>query len=136
MHTSPFAPSDRMLRQFAGLWIVFFGAIAAVQEFRHERHGLALALILLAVIIGPLGLVWPRGIKPIFIGWMALAYPIGWTVSHLMLALLYYGLFTPVALFFRITGRDALALKRKPQADTYWQAKPQASDPAQYLSQF
>jgi hypothetical protein len=135
--TSPFAPSERMLRQFAGLWIIFFGAIAAQQEFIRDRHGLAIILAVLAVTIGPLGLALPRAIRPIYIGWMALAFPIGWTVSRLILSLLYYGMFTPVALFFRATRRDTLCLKRPPSDTiTHWQPKPRPSDPAQYLKQF
>ncbi len=92
-----FNPTDRMLRQFAAIAIVFFGAIAARQEFHHHRHGLAIVFAVLAATIGPLGLAWPRVIKPVFIGWMALAYPIGWTVSRIVLGVIFYGLFTPMA---------------------------------------
>ena len=134
-HDNPFKPSDRMLRQFSGLWIVFFGIIAARQEFHHHRHVLALVLGVLAVTLGPAGMVWPRIIKPIFIGWMAVAYPIGWVVSRVILGIIFYGLFAPVALFFRVRGRDALRLKSEPQAASYWQPKPQALDKAQYFRQ-
>jgi Saxitoxin biosynthesis operon protein SxtJ len=133
---SPFNPTERMLRQFSGIWIVFFGAIAVWQELHHERHTLALALAVLAVTLGPLGLAWPRIMRPVFIGWMALVYPIGWTVSRLVLGLLFFGLFTPVAWVFRIMGRDELRLKPRPHATTYWQPKPRAGDKAQYLRQF
>jgi hypothetical protein len=133
---NPFKPTDRMLRQFSGIWIVFFGAIAALQEFHHQRHGLALVLAALAVTAGPIGLAWPRAIRPIFIGWMVVVYPIGWVVSRLILGTLFYGMFTPVAWFFRLTGRDALGLKRQPEAATYWQAKAGARDKSQYLRQF
>jgi hypothetical protein len=88
------------------------------------------------VTIGPLGLAWPRAIKPIFIGWMALVYPIGWVVSHVILGILFYGMFTPVALIFRIIKRDALGLKPQPQGATYWLPKPNAPDKAKYLRQF
>jgi hypothetical protein len=125
-----------MLRQFGGIWIIFFGALAAWQEFHHHRRSVAIALAILAVTIGPLGLVWPRGIRPIFIGWMALVYPIGWTVSRVVLGLIFYGLFTPVAWFFRVTQRDALGLKPPRSAVTCWQSKARATDKTQYLRQF
>jgi hypothetical protein len=133
---SPFKPSDRMLRQFSGLWIVFFGAIAARQEFHHHRHTVALTLAAVAVVIGSLGLAWPRLIKPIFVGWMALALPIGWVVSRVILGILFYGLFTPVALIFRLMGRDAMALKPQPQAATYWLPKDHDVDKSRYFNQF
>ena len=131
-----FNPTDRMLRQFAAISIVFFGAIAARQEFHHHRHGLAIVFAVLAATIGPLGLAWPRVIKPVFIGWMALAHPIGWTVSRIVLGVIFYGLFTPVAWVFRLIGRDELALKSQPTAATYWRPKPGAVEQSQYLRQF
>ena len=133
---SPFNPTDRMLRQFAVIWIVFFGAIAAWQEAHHHRHAVAVVLTLLAVTIGPLGLVWPRGIRPVFVGWIAVTYPIGWSVSRIVLGTIFFGLFTPVAALFRLIGRDELGLKPQPQATTYWLAKPHTTDKANYLRQF
>jgi len=131
-----FSPSDRVLRQFAAIWIVFFGLMAMRREFHNHQHNLALVLAIMAVTIGPLGLIWPRAIKPIFVGWMALAFPIGWLVSRVILGILFYGLFTPVALVFRLKGRDPLGLKPQPDATTYWHVKPQAADNSQYLRQF
>jgi hypothetical protein len=41
-------------------------------------------------------------------------------VSRTAIGLLFFGILTPVALVFRILGRDALRLKRDPKARTYW----------------
>ena len=125
-----------MLRQFAAIWVVFFGAIAAWQEIHHHRQVTAIILAVLALTVGPLGIAWPRAIRPVFIGWMTLVYPVGWTVSRISLGVVFYGLFTPVAWIFRLIGRDALGLMRQPQVGTYWQPKPRAADKAQYLRQF
>jgi hypothetical protein len=135
-HDSPFNPTDRMLRQFSAIWIFFFGGIATWQEFHHHRHTLALILGVLAVTLGPLGLTWPRAMRPVFIGWMALVYPIGWTVSRIVLGTIFYALFTPMACVLRLVGRDELRLKPHPDAPTYWQSKPVAADKARYLRQF
>jgi hypothetical protein len=128
-------PTDTMLRQFALLWVVFLGAIAVRQQL-HGRHILAIVLTVLAVTIGPAGLIWPRTIRPVFVGWMTLVYPIGWFVSRVVLGAIFYGLFTPVAWLSRMLGRDALLLRRKPHVTTYWGPKPAPSDSAQYLRQF
>ena len=40
------------------------------------------------VSIGVLGLVWPRAVRELFIGLTILTLPIGWAVSHLLLAVL------------------------------------------------
>src|SRR5207245_1618124 len=48
--------SPRQLRQFAGMWIVFFSAFACWQGFWHGHRGLSLLLAALAATVGPLGL--------------------------------------------------------------------------------
>jgi saxitoxin biosynthesis operon SxtJ-like protein len=133
---NPLDPNDRMLRQFAGLWIVFFAAIAARMYFHGRPAWLWMSIGAAALTIGPMGLLWPRLIKPIFVGWMKLASPIGWVVSRVVLGLIFFGLITPLAWAFRRGGRDALGLKRSMSTQTYWQSKPAATDKAQYLRQF
>jgi hypothetical protein len=133
---NPFNPTDRMLRQFSVIWIGFFGTAALQQQFYHDRHLAAVVLATLAVTVGPLGIIVPRAIRPVFVGWMAIAYPIGWLTSRIIVGIIFYGLFTPVAFLFRIIRRDELGLRSKPQADTYWQPKQNARDQADYLRQF
>ena len=65
-----------------------------------------------------------------------LAFPIGWAVSHLILALLFYGLFTPLAALLRLIGRDALHRKPRHGADSYYVPKTTPVDPGSYLRQY
>ncbi len=130
-----FRPSARTLRQFAGLWLAFFGGLAAWQYFLRHQQGPAEMIALFAMAVGLPGLAWPGLIRPIYVGWMVLAFPIGWTVSQLLLALLYYGLFTPIGLFFRLIGRDPLHL-HPPATATYWSPKATPADPRRYFKQF
>ena len=51
----------------------------------------------LALTVGPAGLLFPRAVRPIFVTWLTLAFPIGWVISRLVLMLLYWGVMTPVA---------------------------------------
>jgi Saxitoxin biosynthesis operon protein SxtJ len=131
-----FSPGSRTLRQFALLWIAFWGGMALWHGAYRGNGAVGIGLATLALTIGVIGLCWPQAIRWIFVGWTVLAFPLGWLVSKLILGILYYGVFTPVALVFRLTGRDALALKRKPEASTYWQAKEQAKSPRQYFRQY
>jgi Saxitoxin biosynthesis operon protein SxtJ len=136
MHDNPFAPTPRLLRQFAGLWIIFFGGAAAWHGLYHGRYTVAVVLAILSVTIGPVGLANPAVIRPVYVCWMHVAYPIGWIVSRLVLGLLFYGLFTPIGLVFRVIGRDELKVKPRSGVETYWTAKPQVSGKAGYLRQF
>lgn len=130
-----FQPPTRTLRQFAGLWVAFFGGLACWHGLVKERPVVGLILAGLAVTIGPLGLVKPQAIRPIFVGWMVAVFPIGWVVSRVLLALLFYGLFTPVGLLFRLIGRDVLNRRRQPELPTYWAPKPAAADVRSYYRQ-
>ena len=130
-----FTPSSRMLRQFAGLLIVVFGGIA-VWYGVHGQVGLAVTCGAVAAVMGPIGLVAPQAIRLIFVAWMVLVFPIGWTVSRVLLALLFYLVFTPLGLVFRLIGRDPLHLKSQVHRASYWTPKKQPTEMRSYLRQF
>ena len=50
----------------------------------------------------------------------AVAMPIGFVLSLVVMRLIYYLVFTPMALWFRLRGRDAMERTLLPDADTYW----------------
>jgi hypothetical protein len=131
-----FTPSKRTLRNFSGLWTAFFGGMACWQYFQRGRPGVALALGGLALAVGLLGLVRPPAVRWIYVGWMVVAFPIGWTVSRVLLAVVFYGVFTPLGLLLRLAGRDPLALRPAVDRPTYWEPKPAAAGPGSYLRQF
>ena len=131
-----FDPTTRTLRQFAGLWLVFFGGLGLWEALGRGHSALGAGLAVAAVAIGLPGLAFPGLLRPIYVAWMVLAFPIGWTVSLIMLAILYYGLFTPIGLVFRLIGRDALQRTRRPGLETYWTPKPTPTDPRRYFKQF
>ena len=131
-----FTPTSRVLRQFALLVLVVFGSLAAWYGIVRDEPGLATGFGVAAAVIGPLGLIAPSAIRPIFVAWMIIAFPIGWTVSRVLLALIYYGLFTPLALAFRLVGRDRLGRRHRPRLDTYWSSKSQPTGMHSYFRQF
>jgi Saxitoxin biosynthesis operon protein SxtJ len=131
-----FAPPSRTLRQFAGLWLCFLGLAAGVQGVFRHNFVLMAVFATLALVIGLPGLFKPSIVRPVYVGSMILAFPIGWTVNKIILACMFYGIFTPMALLFRMIGRDSLARRRKPAAETYWSVKSQSSNPSSYLRPF
>ena len=131
-----FDPPRTTLRQFTWLWLAFFGGAALWQALVRANTRLGVALAILAVIVGSLGLTRPQWVRYIYVGWMVLAFPIGWTVSQVMLALMYFGLFTPFGLVFRIIGRDPLKRIRRLDRESYWETKPIATDLKRYFKQF
>jgi hypothetical protein len=131
-----FRPTSKILRQFAGLWLICFSGLAIWEWLVRGHATWALVIAILAVTIGSLGLVWPQRVRPVYVAWMVLAFPIGWTISQLILAVMYYGLFTPIGLIFRLIGRDSLQRAHRPGLETYWAPKASPTDPRRYLKQF
>jgi hypothetical protein len=139
-------PSPRLLREFSGLWLVVFGGLAAwrawgvweaagVSGAPGVIDGWTQALAAIAVIVGVAGLVWPAAVRPIYTGWMIAAFPIGWTISRVVLGGMFYLVFAPIGILFRLIGRDALHLRRHEQS-SYWIPKPGAKSGGEYLRQY
>jgi len=130
-----FNPPKDQLCQFGAIALGGFtliGAIATLQFGAPPVVGhVCLALAAVLGLLGAMELTGP--IKPFYVGMMILAWPIGMAISMVLLSLIYYGMFTPVALFFRLTGRDPLERKLDPNAKSYWVARETQRSPASYL---
>ena len=134
----PWHPSARMLRQFAGLFVVFCGGLGCWEMLVRNRPLVGMGLAIASAIVGAIGLLAPMMLRPLFVGWIVLVFPVGWVVSRLTLAILFFGLFTPLALIFRLARRDPLALRvgSRRYTDTYWESRSDSRDVRAYFRQF
>ena len=123
-------PSDRKSRQFAAIWFVVSGLLALQLYLAGKPSAIYVAIVALA---GLAGVLLPAIARPMFVAATVVTFPIGWLVSRVLLAIVFYGVFTPLAVLFRIVKRDAL--NRQP-LDSYWSAKKTTTDKARYLRQF
>ena len=126
-------PADRQLKQFG---LVALGALPFLGWLWGAERQLILILALIGAGLAALAFVSPRAVKPIFLGLTLLTLPIGMVVGELFLLLLYYVVFLPTGMIFRLLGRDALQRNLDPAAPTYWQPKAQPTGPASYFHQF
>jgi len=77
------------------------------------------------------GLILPGVLKPVFRAWMAFAVVMGFVMTRVILTVLYFGMFTPIALVLRLLGKDLLEEQWDKNAGTYWlKRKPEPYDPA------
>lgn len=129
-------PSAHTLRQFAGIWLSFFAFLGWWYGLRAQQPERAALLALAAVAVGLPGLWRPHRIKWLYVGLMLATFPPGWLTSRLVLAVIFYGVFTPLGLCFRLLGRDMLQLRSQPGRTTYWQARSAATDVRRYFRQF
>jgi hypothetical protein len=89
-----------------------------------------------------LGTSRPAWLRPVYVAWMAAAYPIGWLLAHLLLAAIYFLLITPIGLVLRLARHDPLARRFDREAQSYWTPRaystrrPDRTDRERYFSQF
>jgi hypothetical protein len=128
-------PSAAERRWFGAIVLAFFGLVGGVVTWRfglstasYVLWGVGAGLALLYYAVRPLQV-------PLYKGWMHLFAPIGWAVSHGILAIIYFGILTPIALCMRLFGRDKLERRFVAAQATYWSEHPPELDPARYLRQ-
>jgi hypothetical protein len=129
-------PSRSFLRQFGcagGLLLLGWGLALYFRRGWSAGEGV-LAAAAFGLLLG--SAICPRALLYPYLGLTLATAPVGWVVGQAFLALMFYGVFTPLALVFRLMGRDALRLRLDPRATTYWTARPAPRDPRQYLRQF
>jgi hypothetical protein len=128
------APKPRVLRQFAGLCLVFCGTVAAWRAWHGDLGLRTETVAVVGLVIGVMGLVRPSSVRWVYTAAMVAAFPIGWVVSQVMLASIFYLVFTPVAGVFALMRRDVLRVRR-PSAPSLWTPKPPVGDAKSYLRQ-
>ena len=94
------------------------------------------ALVIAGAIAGILGLTVPQVLRPIYVGWMVVAFPIAWVVSNVLLGVTYFVVFTAFATIFRLLGRDQLQRRLDRDARSYWQERKPQPPPSRYFNQF
>lgn len=130
-----FRPSRRDLRLFFGVWLPLF--LVVVGGLAAWRHGAvttaAVILLTIAAISTLLGWIRPQALWIVYLLWLALAFPIGWVVSHLILGFVYFIVLTPVGLVMRAFGYDPMVRRYDRSATTYWVRREPQTDVQRYF---
>jgi hypothetical protein len=109
-------PSDTRFLLMLGILFTLIGVVPSV-VFHEAPRWWALVVALLSFCFA---FVAPTLIHPVKIGWFTILEFSNGILSFWVLLLLFYGLFTPVGLLFRVFKLDALRLKRDSSASSYW----------------
>jgi hypothetical protein len=73
----------------------------------------------LAAVLVVWSVVAPATLGPVYRGWMRVGLLLSRITTPVILAIVYFLLFTPVAVFMRWSGRDALARRLDARAASY-----------------
>tara|TARA_B100000768_G_C11273257_1_gene374524 strand:+ start:1618 stop:2001 length:384 start_codon:yes stop_codon:yes gene_type:complete len=94
-----------------GIYFYFVGAL-----------NIGIALLLLATIFFILTVLRSDLLLPLNKLWMRLGLVLGLIISPIVLGIIYFGLFTPIALLMRLFSRDELRLKLLPRS-SFWRIR-------------
>ena len=74
---------------------------------------------LIAVAFGAMGILFPTGLGPLHRIWMKIGEKLGWINSRIILGILFFGIFTPMAFIMGLLGKRPLELGYDPKANSY-----------------
>lgn len=75
-------------------------------------------LVTIALAIGLIGAFLPSIAKWVHWAWYKLADVMGWVMSKVLLSAIFFLFLFPIALLYKLTGKDTLQMKKK--AGSYW----------------
>jgi len=130
-------PTPKQLRVF-GVGGLLASIIAAlVLHFVWGAAALWITIVLAAgAAVCLCSLISPAAARILYLGLTLVATPIGFVVSFILLAAFYFLLLTPVALVFRLIGRDVLYRRFDAAATSYWVPHKPSEDMERYFHQF
>ncbi len=129
-------PDRKALTEFGEFGMIVLGMVATPLALMRGQYKAAAVLWGIAVLLRLAAAARPMALKPAFLALTIATWPIGWVVSHLVMALIYFALFTPIALVFRLLGRDAMKRRLDRGAATYWEPYNPSQGTERYLRQY
>lgn len=124
-------PSNRKF----GSFFTFVFAVATAYSVYVASIGLAYTFSAAASIFLLITLTKSDALLPLNKLWMRFGFLLGMIVSPVVLGIIFFGLFTPVALLMRLSGRDELRLKFTQKA-SHWISRNEPIKSESFKNQF
>ena len=125
-------PQQATLRSF-GLALVFVCGARAAWSWTNNAYTSATIMTGLGVALASVALWRPSVLHRPYVLLGVLSYPLRWLLSHLVLAIVYFAVITPIACGVR-TARRLRARDETPQS--HWRHSPPRGDKPSYFRQF
>jgi len=129
-------PTPYELRVFGLLLGPFFGLIGALVLWRTGAWTIAVVCWIMALLSGTVYHCTPSVKRPTYMVWMAVMYPIGWAISHALLALVYFGWVTPIGLLMRLFGYDPMQCRLNQSKGSHWVRRKTIGNVNRYFRQY
>jgi hypothetical protein len=112
-------PDKQELRKFglifAGMFILFF---ALLLPWIWDKPSPLWAWIVAGVFVAA-ALLAPAALGPVYRLWMKIGQLLGWINTRIILGLVFFLVFAPVALLFKVLGKDMLKQRLDASASSY-----------------
>ncbi len=115
--------NPKELRKFSIGLAVLLLIITAYIFIKYDTLNIILPVT--AGIVLLIGMVWPPGIKSVFIIFSYFGIGMNWVVTNVILFLLFFVIFTPMGLVMRLLGKKLLETGFKKTDSTYWINRPE-----------
>jgi hypothetical protein len=106
------------------------------QLHAYGNSWLAAILLTAGAVVAFLGMLNPSAVRPLYAWMMFVSFPMGWLTSHVLLAVAYFAVFTPLAMVFRLIGRDRLRLSADSSCSSYLEDRARLQDHGAYFRPF
>ena len=124
-------PSNRKF----GFFFTFVSALAAIYFYYSANVTWTYVFIAAALAFLLVTLTKSDALLPLNKLWMRFGFLLGMIVSPIVLGFIFFGLFTPIALLMRISGRDELRLKFNEKA-SHWISRGEPINSESFKNQF
>jgi len=119
-----------------GFFFTFVFCIAALYFFLFASVTAGYVMAAIAVVFLMVTLTKPDILLPLNKLWMTFGLILGVVLSPIVLGVIFFGIFTPIAFCMRLFGRDELRLKHV-ERPTYWKTTdPDADIAASFSNQY
>lgn len=130
-------PSDKQLREFGEISLCMCNVVGLLLMWLFGMSVKAfIVFCICGVAVFAASRISIKLVKPVYVSLIAATFPIGWVVSHAVMAIFYYVIITGVGLVFKLLKRDPLHRAYDPQAASYWIAYRHNRKPKDYFHQF
>ena len=124
-------PSNRKF----GFFFTFVFVVVAAYFYYSDNVTWAYSFILAALLFLLVTLIKSDALLPLNKLWMRFGLLLGMIVSPIVLGIIFFGLFAPIAILMRLSGRDELRLKFSPDV-SHWITRSEPINSESFKHQF
>ncbi|MEJ2052836.1 MAG: SxtJ family membrane protein [Calditrichaceae bacterium] len=112
--------SNRKLKQFAYLIGAILLLISVWNFIKYNNHDWTIVTGLIAIVLFVIALIRVKILAIPYKIWMGIAIILGWFVSRIILAVVFYLTLTPISLLGRLLKKKWMDINFTEKKDSYW----------------